>query len=194
MVDEVVECELTSAFVYKSDAIPTKTGFVSISGKYAFYNNRYEHFSKKKGKNFVFYLLPYILLMIVFVILAIMEYLIPGENNEVEKIMTSISGYTIIATMIIFLVSAISFMRNNDLTTIIGNPENTIYECSGTIDVSTGTIQSSRVTAYDTYSGIQIIEMIGNIIKFVIVYILLVLLGWIYWIIFIIRMVVFVSI
>ena len=188
MVDEVVECELTSAFVYKSDAIPTKTGFVSISGKYAFYNNRYEHFSKKKGKNFVFYLLPYILLMIVFVILAIMEYLIPGENNEVEKIMTSISGYTIIATMIIFLVSAISFMRNNDLTTIIGNPENTIYECSGTIDVSTGTIQSSRVTAYDTYSGIQIIEMIGNIIKFVIVYILLVLLGWIYWIIFIIRM------
>jgi len=189
MVDEVLQCELTDALVYKSDAIPTKTGFISISGKYAFYNNRFEYLSKKKVKNFIFYLLPYILLAIVFILLAIMEYLIPGDNSNVEIVMTSIAGYSTLATMILFFISSILFMQNNDLTTIIGNPENTIYECSGTIDVSTGTIQSSTVTSYDSYSGIQVMEMIGNIFKFILVYVCLVLLGWIYWIIYTVRLV-----
>lgn len=173
-------CDISGDIFHEEDGFRTKDGFISLKGLYLFYNARFEYLKTKRIRNFFLFLFPY-LFPITILILGIIQNIF-----NIPILFDWLALALMVAPIIIFGIGAKMFLSSKMLFQEIGDPERTVLQLTGTVDLENGAITATS-RAYDEYSGTQWVLMLLNILLFIVALIVNVAVGWIYYLFYIIR-------
>ena len=170
----VYHCENCDAFLYGSDACIIKGHVYCLVCAKDALENIYDIKKENQVGVILLFFVPSVLALLCLALLGLAS-VIPQLNSNAFGLTVGI-GYSIAGIWL--FVSAIVFGNKHDMMTVIGDPEKLVVETNGEISESGNISLTSH--SYQTYSAGQAIDIIGNILKFIIFFFMIGAFGWLY--------------